>query len=204
MEIIDLPHDPKLKTFAQRLEALMKRAHGDKEREPLNYLLGALHGLLQAKRLGFKDRDHALDDARGRSPKGVEYWEYGPLARVRLMSEGKLRVDGAWVAGFYFNSSLARVAAAFDRAVRRKAIQKGLDVEDPRPPGSPPPPKVWKLLRGLGLDRFTRGKLEDVHKEANALKHRAAGLGKRRNVTMADATAAFEQMLDLLEHPAMR
>jgi len=36
------------------------------------------------------------------------------------------------------------------------------------------------------------------------LKHKPAGLGKRRNVTMADATAAFAQMLDLLEHPAMR
>src|SRR6266852_3463244 len=117
MDIIDTDA-PKLKALAPRLEALMKRARGDDERDPLDYLLGALHGLLQAKRLGFKDRDHALDDPRGRSPQGAEYWAYGPLARVRLMAEGKLRVDGAWVAGFYFNSAVARMAAVFDRAVR--------------------------------------------------------------------------------------
>src|SRR5262245_14163241 len=110
----------------------MKRAVGNAKREPLNYLLGALHGMLQAKRLGFKDREHALDDPRGRSIEGVEYWEYGPLARVGLITQGKLRVDGAWVAGFYFNSALARVAAAFDRAVRQKATEKGLDRSGPR------------------------------------------------------------------------
>lgn len=201
MEFIDLPHDPKLKTFAQRLETLMKRASGNEEREPLNYVLGALHGLLQAKRLGFKNRDHALDDARGRSSRGVEYWDYGPLARVGFIIEGKLRVDGAWVAGFYFNSALARLAAAFDRVVRHKAAQRGLDRKRA---GSGRPPSVRELLRALGLGTFTKGKLADVYEEANVLKHKPEGLGKRRNVTMADATAAFERMLDLLEHPAMR
>jgi len=182
----------------------MKSAHGDDERDPLDYLLGALHGLLQAKRLGFKDRDHALDGERGRSAQGVEYWKYGPLVRVEHMTQGKLRVDGAWAAGFYFNSAVVRMAAVFDRAVRRKAIQAGLDVGDPRPRGSGPPPRVWDLLHRLGLSRFTKGKLAHVYEEANPLKHRPAGLAKRRNVTLADATAAFEQMLDLLEDPKMR
>lgn len=202
MEIVDIDA-PKLRALAPRLEALMKRAHGDDERDPLDYLLGALHGLLQAKRWGFKDRAHALDDSRGRSAEGGEYWSYGPLVRVGHMTQGKLRVDGAWVAGFYFNSALVRMAAVFDRAVRRKAIQAGLDI-DPRPRGSGPPPRVWDLLRGLGLSRFTKGKLPLVYEEANPLKHKPAGLAKRRKVTMADATAAFEQMLDLLEDPRMR
>jgi hypothetical protein len=192
MEIIDLPHDLRFKAFAQRLEILMTRATGNEEREPLNYLLGALHGMLQAKRLQFKDRDHALDDVRGRSAEGIEYWEYGPLARVRLITQGKLRVDGAWVAGFYFNSALARVAKAAKKGLKRRGTRTGR------------PPSVRELLRELGLGTFTRGKLADVYEETNALKHNPAGLGKRRNVTMADATAAFEQMLELLEHPGMR
>ena len=37
------------------------------------------------------------------------------------------------------------------------------------------------------------------------LKHKAPGLAKRRNVTMAAATVgAFQQMLELLEHPTMQ
>ena len=70
------------------------------------------------------------------------------------MSEGKLRVKGAWVAGFYFNSALARMAAVFDRVVRRKAAQRGLDR---RRPGSGRHPSVRELLRALGLGRFTKG-----------------------------------------------
>jgi hypothetical protein len=184
------------KPLARRLEALMKRAKVDDERDPLDYLLGALHGLIHAKRLGFKDRDHPLDDVRGHSAEGIDYWQHAPMKRVRLMAEGKLRIDGAWAAGFYFNSALARIAAVFDRAVRRRAIQKGLD--RPWVPGSPPGPSVRKLLRDLGLGRFTRGKLADVYDEANPLKHAPAGLAKGRKITMAHATAAFGQMLDLL------
>jgi hypothetical protein len=200
MEEIIPAADPRLQALARRLEALMKKAHGDEARAPLEYLLGALHGLFEAKTLGFKDRSHALDDARGRSAAGVEYWDYGPLRRVRLMTEGKLRIDGAWVAGFYFNSALVRIAAVFDRVVRRQAAAKGLH----RAPHRGRPPSVRELLRRLGLGRFTSGTLANVYDEVNRLKHHAAGLARRRHVTMANATAAFEQMLDLLEHPNMQ
>jgi len=63
------------------------------------------------------------------------------------MSEGKLRVDGKWLAGFYFNSALARLAAAFDRTVRFKAAGRGIEVKDRR---------VWHLLRDLGLENASR------------------------------------------------
>jgi hypothetical protein len=201
MEVIDIDA-PELRACAKRLQPLMQRARGDEARAPLDYLLGALHALLQAKRHRFKDRQHALDDERGRSHEGVEYWEYGPMVRVRLIADGKLRIDGGWVAGFYFNSALARLASVFDRAVRWRAIQLGLD-KDPRPPRSGPPPRVWQLLREMGLQEFTKGKLAQVYEEANPLKHKAAGLARRRKVTMADATRAFGEMLDLLEHPKM-
>ncbi len=196
MDIIDVDA-PKLKALAQRLETFMKPARGESERDPLDYLLGALHGLFQAKRLGFKDRDHALDDARGRSPQGVPYWKYAALTRVRFMAEGRLRVDGAWVAGFYFNSALVRLAAVFDRTVRLKATRKGLDR---RGRGSRPP-SVYDLLRALGLGLFTKGELAKVYQEVNPLKHKPEGLAEGRHVTMADATIAFGQMLELLEHP---
>lgn len=200
MDVVDF-NVPELKALAPRLEALMKRAHTRDERAPLDSLLGALHGLIQAKRLGFKDRSHSLDDPRGRSPQGIEYWDYGPLVRVAFMVKGELRLDGAWTAGFYFDSALARLAAVFDRAVRRKAAQRGLDRKHA---GSGRPPNVRVLLRALGLGSFTKGKLAGVYDEVNRLKHHPAGLAEHRRVTMADARNAFEQAIVLLEHPKMR
>src|SRR5262249_21421573 len=132
--------------------------------------------------------------------QGVEYWDYGPLVRVGLIAKAKLRVDGAWAAGFYFDSALARMAAVFDRVVKRTARRKGL-----LPPrGSGNGPSLRDLLSALSLDSFFQGKLGDVYREVNRLKHDAEGHAARRGVTMADATAAFTQMLALLEHPKMR
>jgi hypothetical protein len=196
MVVIDFDA-PDLKALALRLEALMKHAHTREDRAPLDSLLGALHGLIQARRLGFKDRSHSLDDPRGRSPQGVEYWNYGPLVRVGLMAKGKLRVEGAWAAGFYFDSALARMAGTFDRVVKRTARRKSL-----LPQGSRP--SLSDLLHALTLDTFFSGKLGDVYREVNRLKHDAAGLAERRRVTKDDARGAFEQLLDLLEHPKMQ
>lgn len=199
-DVIDVAA-PKLQAFACRLEKLMQSAQKDEVRDPLDYLLGALHALFQAKRLGFKDRHHPLHDADGHSPEGRPYWEYGPLTRVQLMKQGQIRVDGAWTAGFYFNSALARMAGAFDRTVRFHAARKGVD----RPqPGSTRPPSVREMLRALGLPQFTSGKLAAVYDEVNPLKHRPAGLARRRKVTMAGAIVAFDQILDLLEHPTLQ
>jgi hypothetical protein len=191
---------PDLKALAPRLEALMKSARSREERAPLDSLLGALHGLIQARRLGFKDRSHSLDDPRGRSPQGVEYWDYGPLVRVGLMAKGQLRVEGAWAAGFYFDSALARMAAVFDRVVKRTARRKGL-LPASRTKNDP---SLRDLLRALTLESFFTGKLGDVYREMNRLKHEAVGHAERRRVTMADARTAFEQALALLEHPKMR
>ena len=192
---------PELQALACRLEPLIEKAQAEEVRDPLDYLLGALHALFQAKRLRFKDRNHPLHGKSGDSPEGIEYWQYAALKRVRRMSQGKLRVDGAWTAGFYFNSALTRIAAVFDRVVRRKARQRRLDQP---PPGSRQSPSVKELLEALGLAELRTRELIAVYDEVTPLKHKAIGLAKRRNVTMAVAIAGFGQMLDLLEHPKLQ
>lgn len=192
---------PELQALARRLEALIKVAEEEEVRDPLDYLLGALHALFLAKRFGFKDRPHALHGRAGASTEGVEYWQYAALKRVRLMRDGKLRIDGAWAAGFYFNSALARVAAVFDRVIRRKARERGLD----RPPlGSRQSPSVKELLAALELADIKTRELIAVYDEVTPLKHKAIGLARRRSVTMANAITAFAQMLELLEHPRLQ
>jgi hypothetical protein len=174
---------PTLKRLAERLKVQMESASTAEERDPLDYLLGALHSLFRATQLGYQHRGF---------PLGNKYWAEGPMPRVRLMTEGKIRVEGKWLAGFYFNSALARIAAAFERAVRHKAKRKkiGTGVQS-----------VWGLLGALQLRHFERGNLALVYGEVNPLKHEAAGLAKGRRVSLADAIAAFGEMLDLLETP---
>lgn len=179
MDLIDVTA-PELQALAQKLEPLMKSSRGAAERDPLDYLLGALHALFQAKQLGYQHRPQSLDD---------KYWNEGPLPRVGYMAQGKLRVEGKWLAGFYFNSALVRLAAAFDRTVRLKATRKKIKVKK-RP--------VWNLLLDLGLQRFSKGKLARVYREVNPLKHAPEGLATGRRITMTDATQAFDEMLDLL------
>jgi len=53
---------PDLQALAKKLGPLMKAAQRPSERDPLDYLLGALQGLMHAKRLGYQHRPQALDD----------------------------------------------------------------------------------------------------------------------------------------------
>ena len=80
----------------------------------------------------FDDRPQGLDN---------DYWKEGPLTRVGYMQDGYVRTDGKWLAGFYFNAALARMAAAFDRVVTLVEVQSS---------GKRMKGKLWKRLQKLG------------------------------------------------------
>jgi hypothetical protein len=75
--------------------------------DTLDYALGALFGLAQADRIGFKDRSAEFVSV------------YRPnLANYALQVTGDRPVNSLWLAGFYFNSGIQRLASAFDRIPR--------------------------------------------------------------------------------------
>src|SRR5438477_65447 len=69
-------------------------------------LLGAIYCLVLARHHHFQDR---LD-----SPIEVEVVH----ARAEQMEHGNVRVDGKWIAGWYFNGALVRLAAVFHRLLK--------------------------------------------------------------------------------------
>jgi len=99
------------------------------------------------------------------------------------MASGSVRTDGKWAAGFYFNSALLRIAADYHRLL--KALTR-LNENVP-------------ALRKLVSPPFEHRNLDAVHKEVNELKHTPNGLERGRQVTFATATAALQELVDLIE-----
>jgi hypothetical protein len=148
--------------------------------DTLDYVLGALFGLLQAETTGFKER------IGGYVP---EYHAHVANYAMNL-SEGR-QLNSVWLAGFYFNSGIQRLAAAFDRVPKMLgAANKGM-VDGKKKPTT-------------ARDRMTEvnsgdwANWEKVYDEVNAFKHSPEGRATGRTVTMEDAVAASAEVLDLL------
>jgi hypothetical protein len=182
--------EPNLRSLACRLRPLMEAAQRDEVRDPLDYLLGALHALFRAHQLGFIDRQGPFD---------ATYWT-GPMTRVRYMETGEIRTDGKWLAGFYFNAALARIAAALDRTA---------SLVERRTAGGKRPRKLWERLERLGWGKWCDpyfilpggqpSRAFAVYAEVNFLKHDPSGRATGRTVSFADATAGLGEILDLTQ-----
>jgi hypothetical protein len=102
--------------------------------------------LIQAKKHDFADRTGAIEIA------AVE-------KRALKIAAGKVRTDGKWIAGFYFNNALFRTAAVQHRIL--KIITKNNDVRIP---------ELRKAAKVL-FPQWTSDKLDMVHSQVNDLKH---------------------------------
>jgi len=136
-----------------------------------DYILGALYGLTKAIELGFVNRAVLWHETyRPHLPQYVE----------RITKDQA--VNKRWLAGFYFNSAIQRIAASYDR--------------------------VPKLIRAEGRSARQRMKAantgqfaawDKVYEEINSYKHDTSGRAAGRTVTLEDAVAAFEELVTLLK-----
>ena len=96
-----------------------------------------------------------------------------------------------WMAGFYFNSAIQRIASTFDRVPRMLGAKKKKKV-------------VAKRMFTSAKERMAEvnhtpfDKWEKVYREVNAFKHDPKGRAAGRKVAMIDAIESFEQILNLL------
>src|SRR5437867_145759 len=98
----------RLKRMGERLQELLKTLADDEEiTDTLDYIAGALHALMRAEDVGFVDRPAALHPT------------YRPfLAKYVLDIVSGRPPHKLWLAGFYFNSGIQRIAACYDRIPR--------------------------------------------------------------------------------------
>jgi hypothetical protein len=139
----------------------------------LDDFLGAVYALIQAKQHGFADRVGPIEISAVQQ-------------RAQKIAVGQVRIDGKWIAGFYFNNALFRTAAIYHRVLKivigKKASAHVLA------------PKAQALY-----PQWTNTKLDPVHDQVNHLKHTPSGIYDQRTVTYDDAMTAVGELLVLIE-----
>lgn len=147
----------------------------------LDDLLGAIYSLILARELGFEDRTDRPAD------------EQAVLGRAADIASGMLRSNGKWMAGFYFNGALFRVAGVFHRLLKLASGERGTRLN------------VHELKARLNRDRHNAGLPEwrcertaKVHAEVNELKHQPGGVYYGRRATYDDARSAVGELIELL------
>lgn len=158
---------PSLEDLASRLAALI----GDNADllAILDYTAGALFCLMEARRLGFLDRD---------GPCQPDYAQQVARA-VGDMQAGGLRQPYAdfWVAGLHVNSAMVRIAASYDRM--RKSLGKG--------------------AKTIGAEQHKHEKLVKIREEVNSLKHNVDGNQSARQVRFDEAVEGLEELIDFIK-----
>lgn len=140
----------------------------------LDDFLGAVDALIQAKQHGFSDRTGPIEIA------AVE-------KRAQRIAAGKVRTDGKWVAGFYFNNALFRISAIYHRVLKSVVGEKAYV------------PVLLPKAQAL-YPQWVNSKLDKVHNQVNDLKHTPRGVHDERTVTYDDAVAAVAELLVLIEN----
>lgn len=161
----------RIQTQAEYLKALLVTLPNHEAiTDVFDYLVGAQYGLMKAVEIGFVDRTGAWH--RTYRPHLSQYVE-------SISTQGS--VNDRWLAGFYFNSGIQRIAACFDR--------------------------IPKLLAATGANARARMKnvnggkyaaWDKVYEEINAFKHEVTGKARGRTVSLMEAVQAFEEALALL------
>lgn len=150
----------------------------------LDDLLGAVYSLIFAVANGYVDRPTALDKS---SIDSV-------ITRANDLASGHVRTDGKWIAGFYFNNALFRLAAIYHRELKVVAgKEKARDFVEALLPEAR---SRFKAAKGCDWANI---QITKIHTEVNGLKHTASGLYSGRTVTLKESIDAVEELLALFE-----
>lgn len=144
----------------------------------LDDLLGAVYALIAARQEKFLGK-------MGKS-------EFPPiLDRAKLISTGKPKNSGNWMAGFHFNSAMFRISAVLDRLPKSLAGCKHGEACCEHGAAA-----RYRRVKGMA---WQNQQLHDIRKEVNAIKHEAIGVYRGRRANLNAALAAVNQILDLAE-----
>jgi hypothetical protein len=151
----------------------------------LDDLLGAVYSLMYAKHYKFVSRPQALGQ------KDMD----NVLIRARKMAVSKLRTEGKWTAGSYFNNALFRTAAVYHRALKvltGNEQVKNIYVDKLEPDAK----KRYESVRQVP---WANGNVRKVHDEVTDLKHASSGILGGRDIQFDTAVGAVSEVLDLIE-----
>lgn len=99
-----------LRKIASRLSTLT--ASSNQQTTPLNFAVGAVFALLKAEALNY--------ESQSESGRGRRMLEQAKQVCQEMASEAPLPVKGDWLAGYFFNDGIVRIAVAFEHLVRQR------------------------------------------------------------------------------------
>jgi hypothetical protein len=116
------------------------------------------------------------------------------LVRARKMAGSKLRTEGKWTAGFYFNNALFRTSAVYHRSLKiLTGNEEGIKgLKDLGPLAD----RLYQKARGVP---WANESVRKVHCEVNGLKHTSGGISSGRDVPFEIAVRAVEEILEIVE-----
>jgi hypothetical protein len=163
--------DPRLAELAKAAASLLTEVRS--LASPFDLLLGAIHSFYCAEELNYRDRPSTL---------GLKY-RARLISRAEALASARLCKSGRWLAGYYFNSALLRIAASYHQTL--KAIT-GKN-------------KFIPQLIPLVTPTFVHVNLDKVHGEVNRLKHTEEGVDAGRSVTFEESVAALAELVELIK-----
>lgn len=151
----------------------------------LDLFVGGIASLLRAANAHFKDRT-------GR-PIGAE-----PVRIVaEQLAKGTMRNEGAWLAGYHFNSGLLRIAGAFHRGLKIALVRR-VDTRRREFPPALAPAAAGRYQDAKGQP-WAFSNLMAVYNEVNNIKHTADGTFQRRQADFKQATEAVGELVQLFQ-----
>lgn len=163
-----------------KLEAILNKTYTSGDFIEIKAIvIGAFHSFCCAKTLGYcDDIDKDIDDDNY-------------LSNVLANSDGR-SIDNKWEAGFFYNSSLYRISAAYHRIMKvyaRKQATKKTFVND----------LLRIAKRNYGFNHTTTN-LEIVHKKVNGLKHEVLGLNATGRPTVEQVITSFNELIEIMDN----
>jgi hypothetical protein len=150
----------------------------------LDDLLGSVYNLFYATHFEYADRLKTLSEH-----------DIGNVAiRANDMGQCKVRIDGKWAAGVFFNNALFRLAGVYHR-VLKIAVDKPTSRDFPYALL----PEVEKLFRAATKLDWKHTHIQAIYKEVTDLKHTPDGIFEGRSVRFVQAIDAVDEILTLVE-----
>ena len=119
------------------------------------------------------------------------------LSNYALEIPKNRNVNELWTAGFYFNSAIQRIAAAFDR-IPQMLGAKGKRTFRGKRVSTSAKERMTQVNPGAVIE------WQRVYDEVNVFKHDPKGRAPGRTVRMSDAAESFEQIIKLLNANKLR
>lgn len=172
--------DKELADYSARILRLLQSSQAKKSHflvATLDDFLGVLYALILARHNHFEERTGPIEIQ-------------AVVTRAENVAEGTMRTSGKWLAGFYFNSALFRIAATYHRGLKIVLVKENSDK------------KKSDLLK-LVVAAYPEWKhqcLEEIWTEVNLLKHTPKGLFDSRNIGPLQANTAVVELLSLFEN----